>query len=158
MSVRVIKKTSGYYSPLSQHYSFEVGEVVGGDMGVFLSLNASADVEALDEPSLVVETVTEVPETVEPAAPVVATPSPEPVTPGADADVVEVPAVSDLGPSDAGESLVSDEPSEGLDFDPELHNGAEVIAYAKDHPEFKAELHALELAGKARTTVLAALA
>lgn len=43
-------------------------------------------------------------------------------------------------------------------FDPSEHTGPEVIEYAKKHPAERARLRAAEKSGKARTTVLVALA
>lgn len=45
-----------------------------------------------------------------------------------------------------------------LDFDPGEFTGPEVIAFAREHPEWRGELRVLELGGKARTSVLVALA
>ena len=43
-------------------------------------------------------------------------------------------------------------------FDPSEHTVAEVLAYAKDHPDVAEQIYAAEQAGRARTTILSTLA
>ena len=125
-----------YYSPNCQMYEgVRQGTVIDGDLGVYLAQNAPNDVEVIDvsapdgDPAAVTP-----PASTEPDAPV--DPPVEPVT-------------------STGESAKA--PAES-DYDPAAFNGAQVIAYVKEHPEQAAAVLAAEQSGKQRTTVLAALA
>ena len=49
------------------------------------------------------------------------------------------------------------DPGGGKPFDPSEHTVAEVLAYAKDHPDVAGQIYAAERAGRARTTILSTL-
>lgn len=143
MAVRVLRDDRVYFSPACQFYVLRAGDVIDGDLGKYLEDNYPAGVEVVDAA---------------PAAPAEA----EPVTPPAEASVS--PPDPKPAPDPDPDPLVSTDPAGGsadddpAPFEPADHNGPDVIAFARANPEQRAAVLAAERAGKARTTVLTALA
>ena len=124
MAVRIRGACRIYDPQCYQIVELRAGQIVDGDLGVYLAANLAGNVEVIDAPT---------PSRME---------SPEASTP----TVLR-------GTETSKPVFVADD----LNFDPSAHTGPEVIAYANAHPGLRTALRAAEVAGRARTTVLAAL-